>query len=274
MKSNKLFFLFLLSFVAFFYSCTNNDEILENTAKDVEILANGLLKFKDQSTFDLYVSTEKSVSGFNSFYDHFINAMDEAESYYDRDGGYEEFKAKYKKLYFPEEGLDYSAYLPVSDENVAKFLNKTGNVMIGDNIINMIDINSYSQLEALGRTVSFEEDKSVGPQLRANISFISATYTFGGDRRIWIYTYFLEKRNGVYHNQVEVCFRKKGFLGQWYNYSSSTTLNVGNGLYVASKSGVSSHDYYVECTMLSYMPVPLANSGTVGWLGHTINITF
>ena len=88
--------------------------------------------------------------GFHSLYDDFTNAMNEAESYYDRLGGYEEFKEKYSMLYFPEEGDDYSAYLPVSDKNIAKLLNSKGEVIIGGNTVNLLDISSYEQLKQLG----------------------------------------------------------------------------------------------------------------------------
>ncbi|MDR0575085.1 MAG: hypothetical protein LBG96_13875 [Tannerella sp.] len=51
-------------------------------------------RFPDSETMSKY--------GFYSLYDDFIVAMEEAESYYDREGGYEEFKKKHPALYFPE----------------------------------------------------------------------------------------------------------------------------------------------------------------------------
>jgi hypothetical protein len=68
-------------------------------------------RYENIKIFEKYLSqSEIDVQGFNSLFNIFSKAMDEAESYYDRSGGYEEFKAKYSALYFPEEGDDYSAY--------------------------------------------------------------------------------------------------------------------------------------------------------------------
>ena len=268
MKLYNFYLVFICAISILLCSCNNDDEIIADSQKDVEFVENAnILKFRDLGIFDEYVSNAKSVEGFESLYDNFLKAMDEAESYYDREGGYEEFKIKYVGLYFPEEGDDYSAYLPVSDENIAKLLNDAGCVMIGESIVDMKDINTYAQLEELGKTPPVEDG------LRASKGFISPTYTFGGDRRIWIYSYKSAKRSGTYYNQVEVCFRKKGFLGQWYNYSSKTTLVVGS--FTKTISSVSSHDYYVPCIMLGSsgnLPIPMANSGVVTWLGHAISI--
>lgn len=87
----------------------------------------------NEKTYDDMIQTPDITfkrNGFYSLYDYFTDAMNEAESYYDRPGGYEEFKAKYAMLYFPEEGDDYSAYLPVKDQKIAKLLNANGEVSI------------------------------------------------------------------------------------------------------------------------------------------------
>ena len=152
--------------------------------------------------------------GFHSIYDDYINAMDEAESYYDRPGGYEEFKEKYPMLYFPEEGDDYSAYLPVSDKNIAKLLNSEGEVVIGGKIVNLIDLNSYEALEGLGLTPPAEENhanlatKNIYP-----LNHLPETRC--NDRKLWIKTGVRPSDSpGVFEEIViEVCFRKKGFLG-------------------------------------------------------------
>lgn len=75
--------------------------------------------------------------------------MHEAENYYDTEEGYYKFKKKYSNLYFPEYGDDYSAYLPVKDKYVAKLLNSKGEVMINGNIVNLVDIYSYDQINFL-----------------------------------------------------------------------------------------------------------------------------
>ena len=181
--------------------------------------------------------------GFHSIYDDYINAMNEAESYYDRPGGYEEFKEKYPMLYFPEEGGDYSVYLPVSDKNIAKLLNSDGEVVIGGEIVNLIDLNSYEELVNLGLTPPAEENhadlttKNIYP-----LNHLPTKYC--NSRKLWINTRVRPGTSpGVLEEIViEVCFRKKGFLGKWYNYNSDTTLAWASGA-IYRKSGNSSHDY-------------------------------
>ena len=90
-----------------------------------------------QTIFNTFTELLKTINplqldGFHSMYDDYVNALNEAESYYERHGGYEEFKEKYSMLFFPEEGDDYCAYLPISRKNVAKLVNSNGDVIIGD----------------------------------------------------------------------------------------------------------------------------------------------
>lgn len=75
------------------------------------------------------------LGGFESLKDIYNQAMLEAESYYDREGGYEEFKAKYPMFYYPEEGEDYGAYLPYIDESLPSITNEYGNIMVGNQVI-------------------------------------------------------------------------------------------------------------------------------------------
>jgi len=122
-----------------------------------------ILKFKDGETFGRFVENGTAVEGFYSLYDNFSDAMKEAESYYDREGGYEEFKAKYSSLYFPEYEDDYSAYLPVSDKNIAKFVNKDGDVIIGEENVTFKNIKSYNDLIEAGYVPDPKEVKLIVP---------------------------------------------------------------------------------------------------------------
>ena len=263
MKNLLLFkILFFILIVSAFTGCNNEEDVLP-AVKDIEVINNGtLLKFKDQATFDNYLSQENiNIAGFTSMYDNFNQAMKEAESYYDREGGYEEFKAKYSTLYFPEEGDDYSAYLPVSNENVAKLLNKDGDVMIGDKVVNMKDVNSYQQLKVLGLTPPDESTQSL---LRALTCRTSADiYNKAGDRKMWIKADFTPANNQIH---IEVSFRKKGAFGIWYNYGSYSYITGTTYVYSTpevnaryqigyipwrNESGsceASSHDYYSNAT--------------------------
>lgn len=181
------------------------------------------------------------IKGFTSIYDSYEAALNEADKYYDTKNHYEEFKEKYSNLYFPEHEDDYSAYLPVSDENVAKLLNVNGEVEINGKIINMKDVSTYEELMKLGRTM---EDYTV---LKSDYigNYINGFPELenGGNRRLKCRVYTQPGSTGVYEEiVVDISFRKKGAFGIWYNYSSTTVLGWVPGL-SWTKTRVSSHDY-------------------------------
>lgn len=101
-------------------SFTNEEEFLSL----VNLIRNGESRYTIQTR-------SSSAENFISLYDEFEQAKAEADEYYQRNGGYEEFKVKFPNLFYPEYGEDYAAFLPVSDEAVAKLLNQQGKVIIG-----------------------------------------------------------------------------------------------------------------------------------------------
>lgn len=190
---------------------------------------------------NILIYNDMKIEDFHSLYDDYMEAMYNAENYYDREGGYDEFKEKYSMLYFPEYEDDYSAYLPVSNKHVAKLLNSEGNVKINGEIINMKDIFSYQKLVELGETMSQNEISTkdyVGNYLNGTPELIN-----GGDRKLKVRVYTEPGSSGVLEAiVVDVSFRKKGAFGAWYNYKSNTTLAWVPGA-SWSKEGFSSHDY-------------------------------
>lgn len=181
--------------------------------------------------------------GFRSLYDVYVEAMSEAENYYEREGGYEEFKAKYSSLFFPEEGDDYSAYLPISNSELAKIADVNGTVIVGGKTISLIDINSYKELEDLGLTPPSENN------LRATSGTNSVAEEVVGKNKVWVKCKNTSDK-GIPIIQVEVCFRKKNFIGMWYNHNSGTSAKLDAGFGVAEYGGTmiecfgfSSHDY-------------------------------
>lgn len=270
-----------------FTSC-NNDDIVTNTMNQQEmpktiLLAgkevknvNGTLSFETKEqlneiadNFISWVSTksdsgistinfsqieELKKSGFISLYDVFINAMNDVDSYYSREGGYEEFKEKYSSLYFPEEGDDISPYLPVKDKFMAMLANIDGEVLVANEKVSLKDISTYQQLKDLGLT---EPDNGIAltaerGDVITGINSISKTEV--GKNKVWVNTHYKEKDGSIPVAWIEVCFRKKYLLG-WSNHNSNTTIKFGTGHGLNNYRGVkhesmsachgfSSHDYY------------------------------
>ena len=63
--------------------------------------------------------------------------------------------------------------------------------------------------------------------------------------------------------RVEVCFRKKGFLGVWYNYNEASRLSWEPGVFYV-KSGFSSHDYIWGRVYQNGVPQPFVGLMSVG----------
>lgn len=223
-----------------FDSETEFNSVLENLNQENE----NALK-KGMTTRSL---NSNKIDNFHSLYDEFNEAMEVAESYYEREGGYEEFKLRFSNLYYPEYGDDYSAYLPVSDKAVAKLLNNKGEVIIDGVKKNMKDINSYEQLEKLGLTFP-EKTNSHDIQVLSNnwgddpyyptlppppssdyhsISLNTDIYNADNNRRFKVNRLDVRNFPTEYWLDItlEIVFRKKGFLG-WYNYSSEGFIGVG-----------------------------------------------
>lgn len=181
-----------------------------------------------------------NLEGFKSIYEDYQDALNESENYYDSESHYVEFKEKYSNLYFPEYEDDYSVYLPVSDKNIAKLLNTDGDVKINGEVINMKDVFTYEKLVELREIMSDNENSRIvyaDEYLNGTPKLDKSGY------RIKVRVYTEPGSSGVGEVIiVDVSFRKKGFLGVWYNYKSSTTVGWVNGA-SWSKSGFSSHDY-------------------------------
>ena len=240
----KTQYLIIAAIIAVFGISCNEDtsDTIGNNLKNVEILENNILKFKDQETFEKFAKEGLRIDNFYSIANIYYDALKDGDNYYEREGGYEEFKEKYSTLYFPEVNNDYSAFLPVSDENIAYLINVEGNVYIGDELKNYIDINSWSQLVALGKT----EPDFFDIQTRSDyfVNGMSTQYNDRGDRKVWV-NMNRHKQNAIPYLHIEVCFRKKS-LGIWRNYTDAETILSNFGLYPTreGKNGSSSHDYY------------------------------
>jgi hypothetical protein len=258
-----------------FSSCNQDDRLVEGSNSlpanvDINGISienrNGTLVFENESQVKEVVSKIRMfrpkvlstrsggtelIRGFKSLYDVFSDAMNEAESYYERPGGYEEFKKKYSLFYFPEVGDDYSAYLPVSDKNLAKIADVNGNVIIGNETVSVIDVTSYEQLVEMGQTAPETGAVTIKTRATSGVNSIATEET--SENKVWVNSYIRPYHKGVTPAfQIEVCFRKKGILGVWYNHNSGSHLvstNLITGLYFFDDSaveffGFSSHDYY------------------------------
>ena len=226
---------------------------------DLKEIAENLISFVPTKSMDgaltvNYAQVEElRENGFTSLYDVFVNAINDVDSYYSRIGGYEEFKTKYSSLFFPEVGDDISPYLPISDKQLAMLADTKGEVLIANQKVSLKDITTYEQLVDLGQTlpdgISLTAERG---DVVTGTNEISETRV--GDNKVWVKTHYKKKDGSIPVMQVEVCFRKKYWLG-WSNHNSNTTakLGFGSGLQMyAGKDhesavaihGFSSHDYY------------------------------
>jgi|LSQX01.1.fsa_nt_gb hypothetical protein len=286
-----------------------------------------VLLFRDEEVFketineltgmslDERLEWTEELTDFNSIAQIYEQAMAEAENYYDRQGGYEEFKDKYSNLYFPEEGDDYGAYLPYKDDIEAFCANENGRLMIGEEIIDIEPLTTYEELIESGRApievepsgffeievldsliANAEMSIRSAPSelLRVDAVLMTPPNVFQknvigdalwknstgwrryGDRKIIINLTRETRMNRwlailpegfrlEWH--LDVAFRKKGFLGVWYNYRNNSDVTVtfryrdSNGIPTSQRqfmrnviSGASSsHDMFTKANVIRYI---------------------
>lgn len=244
----------VLASISLFNSCSNDDldaskesfVLIEN--EKVNII-NNTLSFQDQFTFESVLKKMKlrnsninngftlpninpytdekvnQIDGFFSLYDSFNEALGKADNYYQNEDDYNKFKELYANLYFPEYKEDYSVYLPVDDEDLAKLLNLNGDVYINGKLINMKNIDNYERLQELG--IAMYQSNVVIPK-RSKIreyprNYVEMIITLGeeyieGKTKYWL---TISDSNHLIYT-FNVNFRKKGFLGFWYNLKANS----------------------------------------------------
>lgn len=214
------------------YSISEGNVIAENTLQ--------MLSFESQKDFNIIIENPDSYlkehEDFYSLYDEYEAAWEVEEEYYISLEKYQEFKKRFSHLLFPEYEDDYSFFLPVSNENVAKLLNIEGKVCIGGKVMDYRDIRTAEDLLRLGRLSSkFDSPLSkspIGSWDNPYMNYIPELVGPEGDRKFWVN---VGKRvNGnVAEMWIEINFRKKGAFGRWKNYSSNASfvgqLRFANG---------------------------------------------
>lgn len=172
----KLLFLVLGVFLLFSCEQAEVEKTMDQeTNNDFEVIDNGsLLKFKDKIAFDATLTKLKSMNfeeqqkwtesiKFNSLYVAYVDALDKISN--DQNISYYDIKQEYQGiLYFPEYNDDYGIYLPVSKKEYSPLLSQDGNVMIGNEVLNFVDIKDYESLKKTGNAL-YSDESSI---LRAN----------------------------------------------------------------------------------------------------------
>lgn len=254
--------------MATFVACQKNE--LDYTAQNAEVMKQhevDILSFDTEQDFlnavqsirndeqtSREVKTRSSNINFKSIYDEFDEAMSVADEYYTREGGYEEFKKRFPNLYYPEHGEDYAAFLPVSDESVAKLLNKEGKVIIAGKEKDMRDVFSYEKIQELGLAMPENENVNKDLTTRAftdmKILDTSDKQKMNAKRKAWVTLRGIKDNEGNVLGRVDLCFRKKGAI-HWYNGKmTSTSYYIEGGNRVYYRDGFkeleySPHKYYV-----------------------------
>ena len=207
----------------------------------------------------------------------YIQAMEEAENLTFTEQEYNNYKKKYSQiLYFPQYKDDFGAYVSVRQRNLAYISNANGCYMIGDEVINAPRIENYTQLQESGQGL-YENTNLPTHSVSASALRYSWMEEFGINdiyagsmESIW---YVGGRDNGKRIKfrvsrlivpqptnlvgrpyltgaetklEVQIAFRKKGFLGAWYNYSSKTSTTIKfsiNNVESFEKEGYSYHNW-------------------------------
>lgn len=229
--------LFVITIVLMIVSCNNDTEI--DAISDKVVMGNSneseMLSFADENEFLRAVEELEAgqpmtrvASGFKSLFEEYEAAWEVEEEYYDSMEKYNEFKKMFPHLYFPEYENDYSFFLPISNENIAKLVNPEGNVLINGEVVNCVDIKTPQDLLKLGKL--YPEDavtrgKVSDPALQNKVytNNIPKICNEDNDRRMWVETK-AGMKGGYFTTLICVHFNKKAPLGGWKRYKSNVTL--------------------------------------------------
>lgn len=243
-----------------------------------------ILKFKDTETYNKTVleldeNTRENIilatdteNQFKSLKDIYEEAMNEADSLDFTEQEYIYFKNKYEKyLFFPEYKDDFGAYMP-ADDDLSKIVSPGGHIVIGNDLITIKRINSYEELQDLGKTYYSKKEeeliilRSSGSLKTHNVKGFSSFWKSeeydsgwrkGGKGKKMRVKFGRKDHHGKFKWHSEVSFRKKAAFGKWYNYSSQTSLsavityeNRATQDFNYSHKGSSSHDGYAPTAFL------------------------
>lgn len=242
-----------------------------STEETVFSQSNAILSFESDEAFmnavneirngkeDIDAVTKSSrVENFISLYDEFKQAMAEADYYYQKEGGYEKFKARFPNLYYPEHNEDYAAFLPVSDEAIAKLINQKGKVNIAKKEVDFRDVFSYDKILELGLGMPEETMSEIVSTKSLNETKILTLnqQTINNKRKAWITLRGIAINDIQFQGKVgrvDLCFRKKGILG-WYNGQLTSESYVITGYAPAPSTEVYTADYIGGAKTLEYSP--------------------
>ncbi len=277
-------------------SCSNEQYEMSDVAVSSEVSTEPMLSFQSEKEFYKAVSILEGMdkqqqrdwikmrdANFTSLSDVYDKAMIDAADLDETQSSYENFRQKYASyLFFAEYKDDYGVYLPVFNPIVSLLINKHGNVIIANEIRNMKDINSYTQLQYRGGTLYDNEvvhyDKVTTRSYTYGDAF-GAEYDSGwfhnnGKKiklkvgRQYVDCQYPLIGNGLgYRLHFEISFRKKTWLG-WTNYSSRVNyegffqIGAAPQCYISEyKEADSSHDYYYGAFYLPFVFLPNNNIG-------------
>lgn len=238
----KFLFLMAVTTATLCVSCDNNsmNNVLDNpiTSESPDNIDNygtqgrifSMLEFATETDFQLAIKNPETAlaqatSDFKSLYDEYNDAWKVEEAYYATDEKYKEFKQIFPHLYFPEYEDDYSFFLPISNENIAKLVNPKGDIMIGGCIKNYIDIKTPERLLELGQlcpTPSTTIQTRSEDHTTVFLNSIPTQTNDRNDRRMYANASMgsVGGRNCVF---VTINFRKKG-PRHWKKYKSNASL--------------------------------------------------
>lgn len=174
--------------------------------------------------------------GFTSIQDIYTEALVEADEIGDSESDFNNFMKKYDSLYFPLYKEDAGFYVAMRDLNIAFFVNSSYDVIIGNEIKNLKDIDDYSTLMSLGRAYytikpnrvasTSDFDDFILPS-SGDLNTVGTEYDSGWTQYDKRKVKLKARRRLVDYESkfhTEFCFRKKKPRG-WVNYSSKSTIN-------------------------------------------------
>jgi hypothetical protein len=265
---------------------------LRSAFQEREIEDQMVIRFKDELAYEQTIEQlqdkskgqqlawTRNVRGFISLREIFEQAMKDIDDVDETEATYLAFMKKYEKyLYFPLFKEDAGVYMPIAELELTAIASPDGYVIIGNEVKNLKNINSYADLQATGQAyyslnpVSSNEVStrnwqpgmplfSNTSQFIGNEEVIPWEKNAAGDRQIQFKLGRLSNKKNInpigcctpgfqfrINLKLEISFRKSSIFG-WVNYSGDTDstikLTAGNSTHThphKETNTFSSHDW-------------------------------
>ncbi len=204
----KKIYFYVLILSGIFFSCNNeNDLSIDNHNSIQTLISNegGILKFKDQTTFNTILDSLDKMSSndkilfltqynvktqniiFNDAENELTNIVNNSSNKDEFDLQYKVYKEKYNDIFmFNSDSLFISPYSKLTDKRLAAIVNAKGEYMIGDNVFKANSFECFDEYEKLTKSAQMLEQTNGLQRAQSTSSSVNYAWSEQSKRRVYM----------------------------------------------------------------------------------------